>query len=60
MIETTPKPHLEKRIDCAKFEAYVNARRLAQYLFLVATTEPLKFPAPARRRRKDREYPKAA
>jgi hypothetical protein len=58
MIDTTPKPHLEKRIDFAKFEAYVNARRLAQYLFLVATTEPLRFPA--RRRRKDREVPKAA
>lgn len=54
----TDKPHLAKRIDFARFEAYVNARRLAQYLFLVATTQPLKFPA--RRRRKDREIPKAA
>ncbi len=52
------KPHLAKRINWPAFEAYVNARRLAEYLFLVAVTKPLKFPA--RRRRKDREIPKAA
>lgn len=45
------------RMDLARYERFVNFRRLFEYLALVAVT-PVKFPA--RRRRRDRQLPKAA
>lgn len=60
------KPHLEMRIDWKRFEmALTLPERIAiQRHHIEALWElvskPLKFPAPPRRRRGDREWPKAA
>lgn len=47
------------RIDVDRYDRIISLRnRLEQLWNLVKT--PIKFPAPARRRRSDREIPKAA
>lgn len=43
----------------ARFDLYVATRRRMEELWALVS-KPLKFPAPARRRRSDREIPKAA
>ena len=45
------------RMDLDRYERFVNYRRLFESLARLATT-PIKFPA--RRRRRDRQLPKAA
>ncbi|HET9320388.1 MAG TPA: hypothetical protein VFO27_11450 [Bryobacteraceae bacterium] len=53
-----PRPSVPKlRCDFTRYERYVNFRALFEYVYRLAT-EPVKFPA--RRRRKDRQFPKAA
>jgi hypothetical protein len=51
------KSHRKLRIDVARYERYVNFRRLFEYLARAAVT-PIRIPA--RRRRSDRFIPKAA
>ena len=51
------KSHLQMRIDFAKLERYLSLRRQMDYLYELAVT-PIRLPA--RRRREDRQVPKAA
>jgi hypothetical protein len=53
------KPHLKMRIDFARLEAYLTLREDMVELWNLVKA-PVKFPAPSRRRRGDREIPKAA
>ncbi len=53
------KAHLQTRVDFAKLELYLTLRQHAIELFDLVS-KPVKFPAPPRRRREDREIPKAA
>jgi hypothetical protein len=52
------KPHLEMKIDFEKLELALTLRQNMIELFDLV--KPVKFPAPPRRRREDREIPKAA
>jgi hypothetical protein len=51
------KPHLNARLDLPKYARYLSYKKLFEYLTQAATT-PIRIPA--RRRRSDRELPKAA
>lgn len=52
------KIHSEDIRDGQRFNRYASARRRMEELWALICGKPLKFPA--RRRRKDREWPKAA
>lgn len=54
-VESAERPVFP--LDLDRYERYVNFRRLFEYLAVVAVT-PIR--VPARRRRSDREVPKAA
>ena len=53
-----PSTHAQAIRDGIRFNRYAWLRRRMEYLFALATGKPLKFPA--RRRRSDRQVPKAA
>jgi hypothetical protein len=46
--------------DGRRFNQYASHRRRMEVLWAILSGKPLKFPSPARRRREDREIPKAA
>jgi hypothetical protein len=43
-----------------RYYRYMDCLTWSEYLWSVASGKPIKFPAPSRRRRSDREIPKAA
>jgi hypothetical protein len=46
--------------DGKRFNRYAGPRRQMEQLWALICGQPVKFPAPPRRRREDREIPKAA
>ena len=48
------------KFEAREFESYASVRRAMENLWNLACGKPIKFPAPDRRRREDREIPKAA
>lgn len=52
--------HGEDIRDGKRFNRYATPRRRMEILWAILSGKPLKFPSPSRRRRDDREWPKAA
>ncbi len=46
--------------DGRRFNQYASHRRRMEILWAILSGKPIKFPSPSRRRREDREIPKAA
>ncbi|MGH9505251.1 MAG: hypothetical protein ACRD20_20550 [Terriglobales bacterium] len=53
------KPHLKLKLDFDRYERFCDWRNYIEQVWERAKT-PIKFPAPSRRRRENREIPKAA